>query len=274
MSPRVVTDLLAAAVAAPSLHDSPLYAHPWRFRVRRYSHLIELRADPARAVPYGDPSARAIHIACGAALVNLRLAAAVAGIEPVVKLLPDPAEPVLLATVRLAGPYRALPDDERELHAAIFGRTASRALLSGSPVPTAVLAELADAARVEGAILHLLDPDETTRVRDLVRGPGRAPSAGPGHRGEQLAVLSAHFGDRANWLRAGQALQRVRLTAIARGITVTPLDPLLPAPLEAAEAWLATRPHAGHEQPQMILAIGPGLPLPPVPRHPVSRVLN
>ncbi len=273
MSPRLVTDLLAAAVAAPSLHNSPLYTQPWRFRVRRYSHLIELRADPARAVPYGDPSARAIHIACGAALVNLRLAAAVAGIEPVVKLLPDPAEPVLLATVRLAGPYRVLPD-ERELYAAIFGRAASRPLLRGSPVPTPVLAELADAARVEGAILHLLGPDDTIRVRDLARGTAQAPSAGPGHRGEQLAMLSAHFGDRANWLRAGQALQRVRLTAIARGIAMSPLDPQLPAPLEAAEAWLATGPHAGHEQPQMVLAIGPGLPVPPVPRRPVERVLN
>jgi hypothetical protein len=82
LSPRVVTSLLAAAVAAPSQHNT----QPWRFRVRRYARVIELYADPARALPHSDPADRAIHIACGAALLNLRLAAAAAGREPVVML--------------------------------------------------------------------------------------------------------------------------------------------------------------------------------------------
>jgi nitroreductase len=43
----VIVGMLAAAVAAPSMHNS----QPWRFRVRRASETIELRADPARVLP-------------------------------------------------------------------------------------------------------------------------------------------------------------------------------------------------------------------------------
>jgi len=315
LPPRLITDLLAAAVSAPSMHNT----QPWRFRVRRYSHVIELRADPARALPYGDADGRAIHIACGAALLNLRLAAAVAGREPVVKLLPDPLEPVLLASVRLAGPYRALPA-ERELYAAIGRRHTNRLPFSDRPVPPGVLAEFVEAARVEGAILHVLDHDETIRVLGLVKDSEREQLADPDYRAElarwaggardrdgipdsalgphafgdstpvreftpgqpgsrgyawfekapQLVVLSVHMGDRASWLRAGQALQRVLLTATARGIAASPLT----QPLETADAWQVRDPRSGHEQPQMILRMGYGLPVPASPRRPVSQVLN
>jgi len=315
LSPRVVTSLLAAAVAAPSMHNT----QPWRFRVRRYTHTIELRADPARALPHSDPDGRAVHIACGAALFNLRLAAAVAGREPVVKLLPDPLQPVLLATVRLAGPYRALPA-EQELCAAITRRHTNRLPFSDRPVPPAVLAELVEAARVEGAILHVLDHDEAVRVLRLVQDAERDQLADPAYRAElatwaggardregipdsalgpralygptpvrdftpsrpeargyawfekapQLAVLSVRTGDRASWLRGGQALQRVLLTATVRGIAASPLT----LPLETADAWLVRDSRSGHEQPQMILRIGYGLPVPPTPRRPVSQVLN
>ena len=315
LSPRVVTSLLAAAVTAPSMHNT----QPWRFRVRRYAHVIELYADPARALPHSDPDGRAIHIACGAALLNLRLAAAVAGREPVVTLLPDPLQPVLLATVRLAGPYQA-QSAETELYAAIPRRHTNRLPFSDRPVPPAVRAELVEAAKVEGAILHVLDHDEAVRVLRLVRDAEREQLADPAYRAElarwaggardrdgipdsalgpraadaaapvrdftagrpgprgyawfekdpQLAVLSVPAGDQASWLRAGQALQRVLLTATARGIAASPLT----QPLETADAWLVRDPRSGHEQPQMILRIGYGLPVPPTPRRPVSQVLN
>src|SRR5215469_14435873 len=87
LSRRLVEELLAAATAAPSMHNT----QPWRFRVRQDA--IELRADPDRMLPVADPAGRAVHIACGAALLNLRLAAWVADREPVVTLLPDPDQP-------------------------------------------------------------------------------------------------------------------------------------------------------------------------------------
>jgi hypothetical protein len=119
-----------------------------------------------------DPNGRAVHIACGAALLNLRLAAAVAGHETVVQLLPDRDKPLLLATIRLAGPHRVGPS-EVELHAAIAQRHTNRGPFSRRPVPPGVLAELTDAARNEGGILHILDRDETARVLHLVRDAER-----------------------------------------------------------------------------------------------------
>jgi nitroreductase len=310
---RLVDELLTAATAAPSMHNT----QPWRFRVS--NDTVELRADRERMLPVTDPTGRAVHIACGAALLNLRLAAAVAGREPVVQLLPDPDQPLLLATVRLAGPHHAGPG-ERELHAAITRRHTNRGPFSGRPVPPMVAAELADAARVEGAILHVLDGNETARVLYLIRDAERGWLADPAYRAElarwaggprdrdgisdsslgprspgppapvreftpgrprpagyasfeehpQLAVLSTRFGGQAHWLLAGQALQRVLLTATARGIAASPLT----QPLETADAWLIRDPRSGREEPQMILRLGYGLPVPPTPRRPVPEVLD
>jgi nitroreductase len=313
LSQRLVEELLAAATAAPSMHNT----QPWRFRVSQDA--IELRADPERMLPVADPAGRAVHIACGAALLNLRLAAAIAGREPVVTLLPDPDQPLLLATVRLAGPHLAGPA-ERELHAAIPLRHTNRGPFRGHPVPPGVLAELADAARVEDGILHILDHDETARVLCLARDAERAWLADPAYRAElarwaggprdhegmpdsalgprspdrpapvrefapghpppagyawfeenpQLAVLSTRTGGKASWLPAGQALQRVLLTATMRGIAVSPLT----QPLETDDAWLVRDPRSGREEPQMILRLGYGLPVSPAPRRPVTDVLD
>ena len=146
----------------------------------RLSQTIDLYADPARMLRFGDPDGRALHIACGAALFNLRLAAAVAGRQPVVRLLPDPGQPLLLATVRLAGKRQPQPD-ELELHEAIPARHTNRSPYSSRPVPPGVLAELAGAAQLEGAILHFPDHQEAIRLlglaRDAERGSARRSCA-------------------------------------------------------------------------------------------------
>ncbi len=312
---ELVSDVLAAATAAPSMHNT----QPWRFRVRHQAQAIDLRIDPGRTLKYGDPHGRAVHIACGAALFNMRLAAAVAGREAAIQLLPDPGQPLLIATVRLGAAHRAQAG-ERDLHAAIARRRTNRRPFSGRPVPPGVLAALAEAASLEGAIWHMLDRGETARVLELVREAERDQSADPAYRAElaqwaggardsdgipdsalgsrspdspapvrdfapgrpgprsyewfeespQLVVLSMHADGRRDWLRAGQALQRVLLTATDRGIAASPLT----QPLETADAWLVRDPRTGIERPQMILRIGYGLPVPATPRRPVADVLD
>jgi nitroreductase len=283
---------------------------PWRFRFTAASQTIGLYADPARMLPVADPDGRALHIGCGAALFNLRLAAvAVAGRQPVVRLLPDPGQRMLLATVRLVGP-----------HTAVTTRTTNRRPFSTRPVPPGVLAELAEATRTEGAILHVPDRQEADRLLELARGAERVLLADPAYRGElarwaggardrdgipdevmaahdprgkapvrdftpagsgaagyawfeeepQLAVLSTHFNGRADWLRAGQALQRFLLMATIRGLAASPLT----QPLETGDAWLVRDPRAGVEYPQMIVRFGYPLPVPGTPRRPVSEVLD
>jgi nitroreductase len=317
LSRQLVDELLGAAVAAPSMHNT----QPWRFRVASDNATIELFADQARMLRSADPNARAVHIACGAALFNLRVAADAAGLEPVVRLLPDPAEPLLLARIRMATAHRATPW-ERELNAAIYRRQTNREPFSNRMVPAGVRAELTEAARLEGAILHFPDHDETVRLLELAAEAERGLLADPDYRAEldrwaggqranegipdralgprsaegrdpvrdfapqrrrgpiryawfeehpQLAVLSVPSGAATDWLRAGQALERVWLTATCRGISFSPLT----QPLETPDAWLVRDPRSGVEQPQMILRIGYGLPIPPgAPRRPVADVLD
>jgi nitroreductase len=156
---------------------------PWRFRISRADQIIELYADPSRMLKYSDPHGRAVHIACGAVLFNLRLAVTASGREPLVRLLPDPGQPQLLAELRLAGPYRP-GEADTELHAAIAARHTNRQPFSNRPVPPGVLAELVQAASSEGATLHLPDHSETSRLLYLISDAERDLLADPGYRAE------------------------------------------------------------------------------------------
>jgi hypothetical protein len=221
--------------------------------------------------------------------------------------------------VRLTGPAEAGPD-EIDLHAVIPERHTNRFPFSGRPVPPGILAELTEAARLEGAVLHVPGRQEAARLLRLAREAERDLLAQPGYRAElarwaggdrdrdgipgmalaphdpagaapvrdfapdrpgpvryawfedqpQLAVLCTPSESRSDWLRAGQALQRVLLTATLRGIAASPLT----QPLETADAWLVRDPGSGFEYPQMILRVGYGLPVPRTPRRPVSELLD
>ena len=113
---KTVTGLVADAAAAPSMHN----AQPWRFRFLTGERVLLLRADPERAMPRSDPDNRALHIGCGAALFNLRVAAAHANLLPEVRVLPEPQDPLLLAAVHLTDEAgRPQDQDLARLHPAI-----------------------------------------------------------------------------------------------------------------------------------------------------------
>ncbi|MFD7593536.1 Acg family FMN-binding oxidoreductase [Kitasatospora sp. NPDC059812] len=182
--------LVSAAVAAPSIHNS----QPWRFRLQPATSTLEVRADRSRAVPAADPQGRALYISVGAAVLNLRVAARHLGWAPEVRLLPDPAEPDLLAAVRLDAPSAApVPGTER-LYEAIWHRHSIRTPFTGEPVPPAVLDELATAARSEDAMLHLPDLAETTRLLHLTAEAERRNITDEAQRAESRS-----------WIRTGDA---------------------------------------------------------------------
>jgi nitroreductase len=312
---EVVLELVAAATMAPSRHNS----QPWRFRFDLASQTISLYADPERMLPVSDPAGHGLHIACGAALFNLRLAIAVAGRHPVVRLTPNAEQPLLIAAVRLAGPCQP-QQQEIELYATIAERRTNRSPFSPRPVPPGIRAELAEAAQIEGAVLHFPDRQEASRLLRLAQDAERELLADPAYRAElarwaggardregipdeaagprdperatpvrdftpagprppsyawfeeepQLAVLSTLCDGRADWLRAGQAMQRAWLTATLRGVAVAPIT----LPLETGDAWQVRDPRSGIQYPQMILRLGYGLPVPHAPRRPVSDFLD
>jgi hypothetical protein len=86
-------------------------------------------------------------------------------------------------------------------------------------------------------------------------------------RRPQLAVLSTASDDPADWLRAGQALQHVQLTATRHGLATSLLyQPRELHDMRRAEHWW---PWQGH--PQMIVRVGYGPSGPVTPRRPVEE---
>ncbi|MFJ4692293.1 Acg family FMN-binding oxidoreductase [Streptomyces sp. NPDC088766] len=318
-----VSALVADAATAPSMHN----AQPWRFRCLSGERLLLLRADPERAMPRSDPDNRALYIGCGAALFNLRVAAAHAGLEPRTTLLPEPDDPLLLAAVRLADAAGATGGEElARLHPAIRQRHTSRHPFAEKDIPEEVRAALRGAAAREGAALDFPGPWHAETVLDLVRdaesrdvvdphvnedlvrwtrlgaeadtavdgvpeyafGPrrrdGRAPVrdfagrrqvADRGttdfERTPLLALLSTPGDGPADWLRGGQAMERVLLEATLADLATS----LSSHSLEDRTLRLLTRdPGSGTGSVQMVLRLGYGPRGPATPRRPVRDVLE
>ncbi|WP_406154384.1 Acg family FMN-binding oxidoreductase [Streptomyces sp. NBC_01023] len=312
--------LVHDATAAPSMHN----AQPWRFQYARSNAIFSLFADLTRAMPHSDPTTRGLHIGCGAALFNLRVAASHVGLRPVTRLFPDPAVPELLATVRLDE-----PDDRTDglalLYPAIHERRTSRAPFTDRRIPEEVRQALGEAAHQEGATLALPAGPHLQTVLDLINdaegydhmdaareaeteqwtrntddeaavdgvpryafGPlkrgGSAPArdfAGPTPAGgrpranfedrPQLALLSTARDEPADWLHAGQALQRVLLVATLHGLSSSFATQALEWP---DLRWVLRDPLSGTGQVQMVVRLGYGPPGPETPRRPVADVLT
>ncbi|MFE0022593.1 Acg family FMN-binding oxidoreductase [Amycolatopsis sp. NPDC059021] len=157
----VVDQALAAAVRAPSPHNS----QPWRFAVDR--ERVEVRLDRDRVLSVADPDAHEARLSCGAALLNLVVSLRFQGFEPRVRLLPDAAEPDLLAVVTHDGNHRVSVEDQT-LADAVFRRHTHRRPFLDRSVPAGIRAALVRAAGGEGATLHFVDA-EYVRLTALAR---------------------------------------------------------------------------------------------------------
>ncbi|KUL23652.1 Acg family FMN-binding oxidoreductase [Streptomyces regalis] len=157
---------ISAAVAAPSIYNT----QPWRFRLDPETAALDVHAVPERGLRHVDPVGRALHLSVGAAVFNLRIAAAHFGWTPVVRLLPDPEDPSLLANLRLSGAGRRAPAGHRaDLYPMIWRRHSSRVPFSGRPLAPNVRAELGEAAHAEGTLLTFPGAAETARLLRLAR---------------------------------------------------------------------------------------------------------
>jgi nitroreductase len=114
--------------------------------------------------------------------------------------------------------------------------------------------------------------DPAATVRDLtLGGPAGDRPAADFETSALLAVLLTTGDHPIDWLRGGLALERVLLTATARGLSVgvlshaTEVTELRPLVRDPSSRWL---------HPQLVLRFGHGEPMPPTPRRPLGEVLQ
>jgi hypothetical protein len=283
--------------AAPSIANS----QPWRFAVG--ADRVDVWTDPERSLPAVDPDGRQRLISCGAAILNLRLAVANLGFDPLLRLCPTPDDPEHVATVRRGVPVAPTPEDRR-LYEMVHWRHTNRADYRPQPLPAPVLRRLVAAVQQESVALRLIDhsterpaiaalvvrgvEDEAHSPevrREFVRWlsddpePATGTSVGswlaspypmpvlsgqdrlaPGERAgmerlverSTLAVLHTAGDEPVDWLRAGQALQRMLLTTTADGVAVSFLN----QPIEVRELRAELRGLLGTGAPQLLVRLG------------------
>jgi len=167
-----------AAGAAPSIFNT----QPWRWQIGRD---LRLWADRDRQLMVADPDGRLLTISCGVALHHARIALAASGCEVVVRRLPDPADPDLLATIELTGAHEPT-SRERLLCAAIAGRRTDRRAFGPEPVAENVAYSLVEAAEAESAHLHLVRRDEVAQLAMVAAQAGALQLADPEYRKELI----------------------------------------------------------------------------------------
>jgi hypothetical protein len=194
---HILAEAVQIARAAPSI----FHTRPWRWHAE--GPAMWLRADRSRQLYINDPDGRLLVVSCGATLHHACLALAVMGHALRVDRLPDPADPDLLAVVRLAGSRAATPAEHIMYSAIAQRRTARRAYTTVAPSDTDALVSVAEHA---GAHLHVVDESTGDHTRAEAR----------------WAVVFTDGDTPIDWLHAGEALSAVLLTGAASGLATAP----------------------------------------------------
>lgn len=183
--------LLRYAVLAPSRHNT----QPWLFEIAGPE--LRLYADARRRLRVADPIGRELVMACGAALLNVEVAAAHHGLASSVEVVAGGRKDGLLARLTLEE-RREPPAGAHALFGAIAARHTDRSGFDARDVPPGVVSALAREAALAGGRLHAVEEGLRRQVAELV--------------GE---------GDRRQW---SSALFRAELSAWTRGNAGRELD--------------------------------------------------
>jgi nitroreductase len=312
--------LLQWAILAPSRHN----AQPWIFEIE--GDELRVYADASRTLPVADPDGRQLVMSCGAAIVNLRLAAQHFGHATTAEILRSHRRDGLLARVRLEERRATTPEAE-EMFQAIPRRRTNRLPLDGREPSEGFVTALLREARREGAWLRPVEESERRAVGELVAegdrlqwsssrfraelarwsrhngtlrrdgmpgyalgmsdaaalvqpllmrftNPGREEADRDRRRAtccKALLVLSTPRDGTAEWIAAGEALQRILLRAAAAGLYAS----YFAQPIENQDLRRRLGDVLAHPGvPQVMFRLGYGLDVRPVPRRPVDEVLR
>ena len=109
-------------------------------------------------------------------------------------------------------------------------------------------------------------------VRDFAAmRPGTTRPSADFERHPFIAVLTTPHDTRADWLRAGQALEHALLVATAHGVKASMFSQAIEWP---ELRWALRDPRGGHGYVQMLARLGYGPEGPATPRRSVKDVLD
>jgi hypothetical protein len=210
--------LLRYAILAPSTRNT----QPWKFAPHEQG--VEVFADYTRRLPAADPNSRELLMSVGAAIMNLRVAAAHFGIacrvdydysggseRPLAMIALSPA---LHAAPRSA-PHSPAAEPLAALFPAITRRTTNRGMFLVSRVPDAALRRLERvAATYQCPVVISTDANRNKQVAALVDEGDR-----------MLLADAAYRRDIAEWVRADgqEALDGLPASALGLPAEVSPV---------------------------------------------------
>jgi molybdopterin/thiamine biosynthesis adenylyltransferase len=158
--------LVEHAIRAPSGGN----AQRWRFHFEPESSRLHVLRDGERGATLFERSGHADAIALGAAIENVRVAAAHRGLRANVQLRPDPADPDRAAEISL-GPAHGNGDAAAgELFPHIAARATNRHVGSRAPIAASLLGELRAAVEARGARVQLLTADAALSEAAAIAG--------------------------------------------------------------------------------------------------------
>ena len=180
-----LTDVFHRAAERASLAPSVHNTQPWRFTLRK--DCLELHADFSRQLKVLDPTGRQLHVSCGCALLNLRVAMAAEGRDVTVERLPDPEHPTLLARLTPTGEPADWTPLSR-LEPQLERRRTNRRRFATDPVPAELRYEMIQAVDEESALFfELRSEKQRAIVAELSQEADAVQNADPSYRAELRA---------------------------------------------------------------------------------------
>ncbi len=196
--------LVRYAILAPSTYNT----QPWKFRLTENG--IAVFADYARRLPVLDPDGRELLMSIGAAIMNLRIAAAHFGFDVSVEYNMSGDSEMPIACVHLDRRASAQPSNRHidKLFPVITKRHTNRKPFLMARVPEAVLGRLSEGAGgKEVDLVFSADAHKNTQVAHLVAEAEKFLQARPEYRKEL-----------SEWMRPNNTQKPDGMTGAAFGI--------------------------------------------------------
>ncbi|HEX9160283.1 MAG TPA: nitroreductase [Thermoanaerobaculia bacterium] len=213
--------LVRYAILAPSGHNT----QPWSFNI--VGDGIEIFADFTRRLPVADRGNRELLMSIGAAITNLRVAAAHFGYETTALYHRGVDDDPAVARVALRETCSA-DSSLRKLFPAIVARRTNRQPFDGRPIDESVLAAVCDLIEEQPEMMRFVQPHDRARAADLVAEGDRQLMTNPAFRQEVAA-----------WMRPNETFAGDGVCGDAFGIL---------GPVSALGSWLVRSVDLGPAQ--------------------------